>query len=84
MENKSPIKKILTVLLIILFPLGMIYCIGIALFSDKRSFKTFIGIVLIFGIGILLGMYFIDHTVYDAIINWIVKAWEWVKGIFVR
>lgn len=85
MENKTnPLNTILTIILILLFPLGIIYCIGTALFSDKRTFATFLGITMIFGIGILLGIYLVQPSWYDPIIAWFIDTWEWIKGIFIK
>ena len=69
-------KIILTVLMIILFPLGIVYCIGINLFAGKK-FAAFLGGVLLFGVGMLLAIYLVRPEYY-------VIAWEYVKGWFIR
>ena len=50
-------KKIFRIFLIIMFPLGIIYCVGRALFTGK-DFASYIGMIFILGLGILLGVYF--------------------------
>lgn len=69
-------KIILTVLMIILFPLGIVYCIGINLFAGKK-FTAFLGGVLLFGVGMLLAIYLVRPEYY-------VIAWEYVKGWFIK
>lgn len=79
---KKIFYTIRTVLLIIFFPLGLLYCIGTALFSDKRNFRTYIGIITLMGLSLLLGIYLVQPEWFDPIIAWCVDAWNWFAGIF--
>lgn len=64
-------KKIFKVLLIILFPLGIIYCIGQNLFS--KNFAGFLGAIFILGGGVLLGIYIKDPQFF-------INLWESIKS----
>lgn len=48
-------KKVINTILIVLFPLGIIYCVFKNLFSG--NFTTFLGGVFLFGLGMLLAIY---------------------------
>ena len=64
MESKS---KFLRIILIVLFPLGIIYCVGKNLFSG--NFVTFLGGVLLFGLGFLLALWTLRPDLVEPIIN---------------
>lgn len=68
-------KTILIVLLVVLFPLGILYCVGRALFADNRNFATYLGILFIFlgGFALCVGMFWRD-------LPWVITAIEWVKN----
>lgn len=73
---KKVFKIILTVLIIILFPLGMLYCIGKALFADKRNFVTYLGMFFIFILGFCLcvALFYKDLPWAMTVINWF-QSW---------
>ena len=50
------LKKIKIILLIVFFPIAMVYCIGKALFTGQ-GFASYLGMFFIFGLGTLLGVY---------------------------
>ncbi len=64
------LKKLGTILLIVFFPLGIIFCI---LHSLGKSFITFLGSIFICAIGILIGIYIIQpeliHTWWNDFVN---------------
>lgn len=62
-------KKFLTILLIVFFPLGIIYCVGKNLFTG--GFASFLGGVFLCGIGALLVIYFLRYDLVEPIINFI-------------
>ena len=68
-------KTILTVFLIVLFPLGIIYCIGRALFADNRNFASYLGMIFLFigGFALCAGLFWKD-------LPWMVTSIDWVKG----
>ena len=70
------LKTIGIILLVVLFPIGILYCIGKALFGDKRNFVTYLGMFFIFAAGFCLcaGLFWHD-------LPWMVTAVEWVKNI---
>lgn len=59
------IKKIVKMLLIIFFPIGILYCL---LHTLGKDFICFLGALFIFGIGILVGIYIISP---ETIQQWI-------------
>lgn len=69
------LKKIGTALLIILFPLGMIYCLVHALGKD---FICFLGCLLFCGCGIVLGMYLANP---ELVIAWVKAVLGWLPFI---
>lgn len=70
-------KKIAVILLIVLFPIGMIYCIGKALFADKRGFAVYLGMLFIFigGFALCVGIFWQD-------LPWMVSVVAWFKTLF--
>lgn len=68
-------SKTLTRILIILFPLGIIYCI---LHCLGKDFVSFIGGLLLCGIGVLVGIYITDPERITATIT---AALNWGRGI---
>lgn len=69
------LKKIGIALLIILFPLGMLYCLIHALGKD---FICFIGCLLFCGCGILLGIYLVEP---ELITTWFQTFLGWLPFI---
>ena len=63
------LNKILTIIMIILFPLGIIYCIGKNLFSD--NFASFLGGIFIFILGVGLSIYYLRPDILEPILNFI-------------
>lgn len=61
----SNVKKIFKLLLVVLFPVGIAYCI---LHTLGKDFTCFLGALFICGIGILLGIYLISP---ETIQQWI-------------
>lgn len=59
------INKILTILLIILFPIGMLYCIGKNLFS--RNFTSFLGGICLLVAGFLLCVFLLRPDIVEPI-----------------
>ena len=60
-------NKILTLLLIIFFPLGIVFCIGKNLFS--RDFWSFLGGLLLFACGFVLAIYLFRYDIIEPIIT---------------
>ena len=60
-------KKVLRIILIVLFPLGIIFCIGKNLFSG--NFVSFLGGVLLFGLGFLLALWTLRPDLVEPIKN---------------
>lgn len=69
-------KRFWRIFLIILFPLGIVFCIGKALFSNK-DFASFLGMILILGIGVLLGVYLGNPEMVNG---WIQTVQSWIGG----
>ena len=63
------LKKIATIIMIVLFPLGMIYCIGKNLFSG--NFASFLGGVCLFIVGFILAIFLLRPDIVEPIINFI-------------
>lgn len=59
-------KKLLKVLLVLIFPLGMLYCIGKNLFSGNAA--SFLGGVLLLAIGFILAVGLLRHDLIDLVI----------------
>lgn len=70
-------NKKLIWLLVIIFPVGIVYCLSKALFGN--NFPTFLGVVFAIGIGILLGIYLVHPEFYINIINWFKAILFWFK-----
>ena len=69
-------KKILTVLFLIILPIGLIYT---AIHTIGKSPITFIGSIVLVVLGIIAGAYFIPA---EQIINIINGALNWITNIF--
>lgn len=69
-------KRFWRIFLIILFPLGIVFCIGKALFSNK-DFASFLGMILILGVGVLLGVYLGNPEMVNG---WIQTVQSWTGG----
>jgi hypothetical protein len=59
-------KKILNTLLIIFFPLGVLYCVGKNLFSG--NFASFLGGIFLVCIGFCLAIYFLRPDLIEQIL----------------
>lgn len=59
-------KKIGIALLVIIFPLGLLYCI---LHTLGKEFTTFIGGIALIGIGILVGIYIVEPQILCEMFN---------------
>lgn len=70
-------KKFLRILLIVLFPLGIVFCIGKALFSNK-DFSSFLGVLIICGLGILLGFYIGQP---ETVEGWVQAVVGWFQSL---
>ena len=64
-------KKLLKILLIIFFPIGIIFCIGKCLFSG--GFANFLGGVFLCSIGAGLAIYFLRYDLIEPIVVFITK-----------
>lgn len=66
------LKKIGTTLLVIFFPLGILYCV---IHTLGREFSTFLGSIFLLGIGILVGVYIVEpqilYGLFDRIIGFL-------------
>ena len=63
----NKLKKIFRIMLIVLFPLGVLFCIGKNLFSG--NFVGFLGGLFLFVIGAIVGLIIFAPEVYQPIIN---------------
>lgn len=61
------LNKILTIIMIIIFPLGIIYCVGKNLFNG--NFASFIGGILLFVIGFVLAIFLLRPDIAQPIIT---------------
>lgn len=64
-------KKLGTILLIIFFPLGILFCVGKCLFSG--GFANFLGGVFLCAIGAGLAIYFLRYDLVEPIIQFVTK-----------
>ena len=60
-------KRLLRIFLIVLFPLGIIYCIGKNLFSG--NFVSFLGGIFLFACGFALSVYLLRPDLVEPIIR---------------
>ena len=60
-------KKVLNIILVILFPLGIIYCIGKNLFSG--NFASFLGGIMLFALGFVLCVFWLRPDIVEPIIT---------------
>lgn len=65
-------KKFLTTLMIIFFPIGIIFCIGKNLFSG--GFASFLGGLFLCLLGAGLAIYFLRYDIIETIIAYIVRV----------
>lgn len=68
---KKVLKTILIVIVVILFPIGILYCIGKALFADNRTFATYLGMLFIFLAGFIVCFLIFRQDLVQAAVNWI-------------
>lgn len=66
------LKKILSVIMIIFFPLGIIYCLFHCLGKD---FICFLGSIFMCAIGVLIGIYLVEPQI-------LINLWEKVLQVF--
>ena len=66
MKNSN---SLLTLLLIICFPIGIVYCIGKNLFNG--NFASFIGAILIFGAGFCLAVWLLRPDISQTVIDFL-------------
>ena len=66
------LKKIATILMIVLLPIGMIYCIGKNLFNG--NFASFLGGISLFVIGFVLAIVLLRPDIVEPIISFINKV----------
>ena len=67
MANNNELNKKTKMLLVILLPLGIVYCIGKNLFGS--NFVAFLGGVLIFAAGFLLALFLLRPDIVEPIVN---------------
>lgn len=65
---KKKLKKLQTILLIIIFPLGVLYCI---LHTLGYDLCTFLGSIFLLAIGILLGIYIVEPQLIQSWFEWL-------------
>ena len=63
------LKKIATIIMIVLLPLGMIYCIGKNLFNG--NFASFLGGVSLLVVGFVLAIVLLRPDIVEPIISFI-------------
>ena len=63
------LKKIGTILLVILFPLGILYCIGKNLFTG--NFASFLGGVFLFAVGFVVSIVLFRPDIVEPVIQFI-------------
>lgn len=61
------LNKVLTIIMIILFPIGIVYCIGKNLFSG--NFAPFLGGLILFLGGFVLAMFLLRPDLVEPIIS---------------
>jgi hypothetical protein len=66
------LKKIATIIMIVLLPLGMIYCIGKNLFNG--NFASFLGGVSLLVVGFVLAIVLLRPDIVGPIISFINKV----------
>lgn len=64
-------EKVIKTLLIIFFPLGIVYCVGKNLFRD--SFACFLGGIFLCAIGAALAIYFLRPDIVQQIIEFFMQ-----------
>lgn len=69
-------KKFWRIFLIVLFPLGIVYCVGRALFTGN-GFASYLGMFFIFGFGTLLGVYLANP---EMVRGWFQTVAGWFGG----
>lgn len=65
------LKKIITIILIILFPLGILYCM---IHTIAKDFPSFLGGIFLVGAGIVLGIYIVKP---EIVLGW----WGYIVGL---
>ena len=63
------IKLLKLLLLIVFFPLGIIYCIGKNLFGG--GFASFLGGIFLFAVGFIVALYFLRYDLVKPVIGFI-------------
>ena len=72
----ATLKKIGLALLVIVFPLGLIYCIVHTL---GKEFSTFLGGICLLMIGILIGIYIVEPQILCELLNNIIEFFAFHK-----
>ena len=60
-------SKVLNILLVIFFPVGIIYCIGKNLFGG--NFSTFLGGLLLFASGFVLALFLLRPDIVKPVLS---------------
>ena len=63
------LKKVLTIIMIVIFPLGIIYCIGKNLFNG--NFVTFLGGVFLAVIGFVVCVIWLRPDIIQSIVSFL-------------
>ena len=69
-REMEKLKKALRILMVVIFPLGVIYCVGKSLFSG--GFAQFLGGIFLAIVGALLAIYFLRYDLIEPIVNFFV------------
>ena len=75
---KKFFQTLLTILLIVFFPLGILFCVGKNLFSG--GFTQFLGGILLFAAGAVLAIYFLRYDLIEPVIVFVQNTFQSIIG----
>lgn len=65
------LKLIIRILMIVIFPIGMLYCIVRALLPGRKGLTSYLGMIFIFVAGFALCFCFLRQGLLLAVVDWI-------------
>lgn len=71
------LKKLFSILMVIIFPLGILYCV---IHTLGREFSTFLGSIFLLGIGILVGIYIVEPQILCDLLNKVIEYLPFINN----
>lgn len=73
------LKKIFSIIMVVFFPLSIMYCIMHALTKD---FCCFLGCLFMVAIGFFVAVYVYEPQLLQQVADWFIGVFDGIKGLF--